>query len=106
MRLPHASLGGFHMARKSYICAGTFLVALASSASHPIPASAQAPTYITQWGTQGSGNGEFQDIRGIATDAEGNVYVADPAHNRVQKFGYLPTPTHPTSWGRLKRLFR
>jgi DNA-binding beta-propeller fold protein YncE len=36
-------------------------------------------------GTRGLGNGEFNDPRGLATDAQGNVYVADHGNNRIQK---------------------
>ena len=63
----------------------------------PRPASAQI--YLTQWGSYGSGNGEFPSAVGIAIDPSGNVYVADPVAHRVQKFsasgGYL------TQWGSL-----
>jgi tripartite motif-containing protein 71 len=55
-----------------------------------------APFYVTkfssngsllaQWGSQGSGNGQFNWAYGIAVDAAGNVYVADGSNNRVQIF--------------------
>jgi len=38
------------------------------------------------WGSQGKGNGQFQDPRGIAVDGAGNVYVADSNNHRIQKF--------------------
>jgi uncharacterized protein (TIGR03663 family) len=38
------------------------------------------------WGSQGKGNGQFQDPRGIAVDEAGNVYVADSGNHRIQKF--------------------
>ena len=38
------------------------------------------------WGSQGKGNGQFQDPRGIAVDGEGNVYVVDSNNHRIQKF--------------------
>ena len=44
-------------------------------------------TYLTQWGSYGSGNGQFNGPTGIAVDGSGNVYVADQANNRVEKFG-------------------
>jgi RHS repeat-associated protein len=43
-------------------------------------------TYISQFGTAGSGNGQLQSPRGIALDATGNVWVADTANNRIQAF--------------------
>ena len=38
------------------------------------------------WGQTGSGQGQFNKIRGIASDAQGNVYVADAGNNRIQVF--------------------
>ena len=67
---------------------------------------AQAPTYLTQWGTPGSGNGQFNGPEGVAVDAGGNVYVADTGNDRIQKFGPVTTATKSTSWGRIKTLHR
>jgi DNA-binding beta-propeller fold protein YncE len=41
---------------------------------------------ITQWGSAGSGNGQFSGLMGIAIDDSDNVYVADRNNNRIQKF--------------------
>jgi len=46
---------------------------------------------IYTWGKSGTGNGEFNRPIGIATDAQGNVYVSDTMNNRVEKFA-LPPP--------------
>jgi DNA-binding beta-propeller fold protein YncE len=42
--------------------------------------------WVTGWGQTGSGQGQFNRIRGIVTDAAGNVYVADSGNNRIQVF--------------------
>src|SRR6266542_921870 len=42
-------------------------------------------------GTTGGLGGEFNNPAGLATDASGNVYVADFASNRIQKFADAPT---------------
>ncbi len=42
--------------------------------------------YINSWGTQGTGNGQFNDVRGIAVNSSGHVYVADSANRRIQVF--------------------
>ena len=39
-----------------------------------------------QFGSQGSGDGQLASPRGLAVDAEGNVWVADTENNRIQKF--------------------
>src|SRR5439155_1829697 len=43
-------------------------------------------SYLTQWGTQGTGDGQFGYMNDIAVDASGNVYVADAENGRVQTF--------------------
>ncbi len=58
------------------------MACLAAGAS---PASA-AFGFVTQWGTTGSGPGQFQSPTGVATDAAGNVYVLDDQLASIQKF--------------------
>lgn len=42
--------------------------------------------YISQFGTFGSGNGQFNMPLGIAIDPDGNIIVVDTHQHRVQKF--------------------
>ena len=79
-----------------YVCAGIFLLAPALLTS-PAPAQPSGYVYVTQWGTFGSGNGQFDVPAGVATDAAGNVYVADLDNDRIQKFA--STGTYITQWG-------
>ena len=60
--------------------------------------------YITQWGSAGSGDGQFgadafpnTGPRGVATDSSDNVYVVDSGNNRIQKFD--PDGNFITKWG-------
>jgi sugar lactone lactonase YvrE len=43
-------------------------------------------TFLTKWGSGGSGNGQFDYPVGMAVDGSGNVYVADENNGRVEKF--------------------
>jgi streptogramin lyase len=43
-------------------------------------------TYVTSFGTKGSGNGQLSRPLGIARDASGNLWVADADNNRIEKF--------------------
>lgn len=65
---------------------GVVVVALALSATWASSAFGEAPVYETSFGSSGSGNGQFSHPAGIATDSEGNLWVVDQGHNRVQKF--------------------
>jgi subtilisin family serine protease len=47
---------------------------------------ATTPVYVSAFGTKGSGNGQFEGPEGLAVDPSGNVWVADPVNNRIQKF--------------------
>jgi len=43
-------------------------------------------TYLSQFGSYGSGNGQFASPFRVGTDSSGNIYVADSDDNRVEKF--------------------
>src|SRR5262249_29874457 len=53
--------------------------------------------FLTKWGSMGSGDGQFANPRGVATDAAGNVYVADAGNDRIEKF--TPGGAFLTKWG-------
>lgn len=47
------------------------------------------PTFALKWGTLGSAPGQMSLPLDAATDAAGDVYVADAANSRIQKFDRL-----------------
>jgi len=42
--------------------------------------------FIKQWGATGSENGQFNGLKALAIDAQGDVYVADAGNKRIQVF--------------------
>jgi NHL repeat len=42
--------------------------------------------FLKQWGSTGSEQGQFNGVKAVAVDAQGNVYAADAGNKRVQVF--------------------
>jgi len=42
--------------------------------------------FSLEWGTEGTGEGQFAKPKGVAVASDGSVYVADSGNNRIQKF--------------------
>ncbi len=53
--------------------------------------------FVTTWGSLGTANGQFSYPYGIAVDSSNNVFVADTANHRIQKF--TNSGTFVTKWG-------
>src|SRR4029077_8019661 len=53
--------------------------------------------FVTMWGTQGMGDGQFQGPGWLGNDGAGHVYVTDRYNNRVEKFDEIGT--FVTAWG-------
>ncbi len=70
---------------------------LATQTVAPAGATEAAPVFSAQWGTGGSGDGQFNDPLAAAVDGSGNVFVADTGNHRVQKFS--PAGVLLTQWG-------
>ncbi|MFD0589228.1 S-layer homology domain-containing protein [Paenibacillus sp. GCM10027627] len=56
------------------------------SNNHRILKYSSEGAVLTEWGSAGSGAGQFQGPTGIAIDRDGNVYVADRHNHRIQIF--------------------
>jgi len=52
---------------------------------------------ILEWGSYGSGDGQFYYPAGIVVDPSGNIYVVDEYNNRIQKFD--ANGNFITKWG-------
>lgn len=64
---------------------GSFYVSDGYANSRVVKFSATGK-FLFQWGSKGTGPGQFDLPHAIATDAVGNVYVADRSNARVQVF--------------------
>jgi len=42
--------------------------------------------FITKWGSEGDGDGQFNHPFGLAIDSSGYVYVVDSYNHRIQVF--------------------
>ena len=65
---------------------GSGNVYVADEGNHRIQEFDASGTFLTAWGSAGSGNGQFTYSNGVAADGSGNVYVADSGNARIQKF--------------------
>lgn len=72
-----AQVGGKRLTRVALVALATLLLSA--------PAWA-ALTLVTEWGSPGSADGQFNAPRGVAVNAAGDVYVVDGNNNRIQKF--------------------
>jgi len=76
---------------------GGYAVYVADTYNNRIQKFNSNGTFITKWGSQGSGDGQFSHPWGVAIDSSGNVYVADEFNDRIQKFS--SDGTFLTKWG-------
>jgi hypothetical protein len=65
-----------------------FVIAAFVALATLVPAVALAQiTFLNTWGSNGSGNGQFQAPTAVAVGPTGTVYVTDFGNNRVEAFG-------------------
>jgi sugar lactone lactonase YvrE len=78
--------------------AGDPVILVTEDQKHQVQVRSLTGSVIRTIGTgSGTGNGQLRQPRDAATDAAGNVYVADYLNNRIAKFS--PTGTWIKNWG-------
>jgi tripartite motif-containing protein 71 len=90
-----------HKARSFFVCARIFCLAVTLLCATRSVHAEGGYVYVTQWGTAGTGDGQFVNLEAVAVDGNGNVYVADGESGadgcRIQKF--TATGGYITQWG-------
>ncbi len=71
---------------------------VADQFSHVVQRFSPAGRFLGQWGSYGSGPGQFGAVDGLAVDGRGDVYVLDSTHARVERF--TPSGRLLGEWGR------
>lgn len=61
-------------------------IATRNSTSGGIFSSSSVADIVLEFGEEGTGQGYFTDVRNIAVDGDGNIYVGSYTNNRVQVF--------------------
>jgi DNA-binding beta-propeller fold protein YncE len=61
-------------------------VYVAESGGNRVSKFTSAGQLITTWGSSGSGDGQFNQPKGLHVDSQDHVFVADEFNDRVQKF--------------------
>ncbi len=71
---------------------------VADQFSHVVQRFSPAGRFLGQWGSDGSGPGQFGAVDGLAVAANGDVYVLDSTHARIERFS--PSGRLLGEWGR------
>ena len=82
---------------KLLILACILIVAILGAFMWQAQEQKKPPSFLLAWGTHGYSPGQFVGPSGVAVDSSGNVYVADPDTNRVEKF--TSNGTYISQWG-------
>src|SRR5436190_13649199 len=86
---PGAGLNGDSFNRPSDVAwdrAGNVYIADGYGSNNRIAKFTKDGDFVKTWGHTGSGQGEFNQIRGLVADAAGNLYAADAGNKRIQVF--------------------
>jgi hypothetical protein len=81
--------------KRALLSAAPLLAAALAAAALTVPAAparAQGLSYVTSFGSFGSGAGQFNGPSGVAVDGSGNVFVADRGNNRIVQLATVTVP--------------
>ncbi len=77
----------------------TLIIILIASLTVNFPYDATAQEFRFKFGSEGSGDGQFDFPPGIALDSSGNIYVTDFGNHRVQIFNSAGAFLSTFGWG-------
>jgi hypothetical protein len=66
--------------------AGNIYIADGIGANNRIAKFDKDGRFLKQWGSTGAGQGQFNGVKALAIDAQGNVYAADAGNKRIEVF--------------------
>ncbi len=89
--------GNGQLNKPAYIAASDGNIYVTDYNNNRVERFSTAGAYVSQFGTVGTGNGQFKGPAGITADAYGNVFIVDDENDRVEEFTRYGT--YVTSFG-------
>ena len=84
--VPRTAGPGVWAPKASFVAAVLFAMVVAQGLIPAVAPATPAATYIREFGSGSLGAGQLSVPGGVATDSEGDIWVADTGHNRIKEF--------------------